>query len=114
VGYHRLQMHDPDDVHGRFNRSLDATSVIEPLDEWLTIEPATEETETAAGLIIPAHARSETPVRAGIVLACGDEVQGIRPGDKVLVLREGAMEVKLGGQMKLLVRRDAVVARYTD
>ena len=88
--------------------------MIEPLDDWLTIEPATEETETPAGLIIPAHAKSETPVRAGIVLACGDEVQGVAPGDKILVLREGTTEVKLGGQTKFLCRRDAVVARYTD
>ena len=83
-----------------------------PLDDWLTVSPASDEHETRTGLIIPSA--GEVPVISGIVLAIGDEVQGVAPGDKVLFPRAAGMEVRLGGEPVLIVRRRDVVARVGE
>jgi hypothetical protein len=53
---------------------------LEPLDDYVVIEPVDEETETRAGLIIPAS--SEAGCRSGIVTATGADATGVEPGDK--------------------------------
>ena len=53
-------------------------------------------------------------MKSGIVLAIGDEVQGVAPGDKVLFPRGAAMELRLGGEPVLIVRRRDVVARVGE
>ena len=45
---------------------------LEPLDEFLVIQPTADETETRAGLILPASAAQAAPCRTGIVTAIGD------------------------------------------
>jgi co-chaperonin GroES (HSP10) len=105
-------MFEDDDTLRRVEQASTPSANIEPLDDWLTIAPSSEEHETRAGLIIPASA--EVPVRAGIVLAVGEEATGVTPGDKVLFPRGAAMEVRLGGEPVLLVRRRDLVARYTE
>jgi co-chaperonin GroES (HSP10) len=50
---------------------------IEPLDEYLVIQPSNDETETRSGLILPASAAATVAVRTGIVTAIGTEVTGI-------------------------------------
>ena len=57
---------------------------LEPLDDYVVIQPSDEETETRAGLIIPASA--EAGCRTGIVTAVGPDVGSLEPGDKVLLL----------------------------
>ena len=42
---------------------------LEPLDEFLVIQPTADETETRAGLILPASAAQASPCRTGIVTA---------------------------------------------
>jgi co-chaperonin GroES (HSP10) len=105
-------MYGDDDTVRRVEQSSTPSANIEPLDDWLTIAPSSEEHETRAGLIIPASA--EVPVRAGVVLAVGDDANGIAPGDKVLFPRAATMEVRLGGEPVLLVRRRDLVARFTE
>jgi co-chaperonin GroES (HSP10) len=105
-------MFGDDDTLRRVEHASTPSAHIEPLDDWLTIAPSSEEHETRAGLIIPASA--EVPVRAGVVLAVGEEAGGITPGDKVLFPRSATMEVRLGGEPVLLVRRRDLVARYTE
>jgi co-chaperonin GroES (HSP10) len=101
-----------DDTLRRMERAQPPDAQIEPLDDWLTISPASDEHETRAGLIIPSS--GEVPVKAGIVLACGDEVQGVAPGDKVLFPRGAALEVRLGGEPVWIVRRRDLVARIGE
>lgn len=102
---------DDDTLH-RLTRATTPTANVEPLDEWLTIAPTSEEHETRSGLIIPSS--GEVPVRSGVVLACGEEVSGVVPGDKVLFPRAASMEVRLGGEPVLIVRRRDLVARYSE
>jgi co-chaperonin GroES (HSP10) len=101
-----------DDTLRRIGAAEHPSVHVEPLDDWLTVSPTSDEHETRAGLIIPSSA--EVPVRSGVVLAVGDEVQGVAPGDKVLFPRQAALEVRLGGEPVLIVRRRDLVARYAE
>ena len=67
---------------------------LEPLDNYIVVQPTDEEAETRAGLILPASA--EAQCRSGIVTAVGSEAEGVAPGDKVLFPREAGYDVRLG------------------
>jgi chaperonin GroES len=87
---------------------------IEPLDEYLVIQPTSDETETRAGLILPASAAAMAAVRTGIVTAVGAEVSGVEPGDKVLYPREDGFDVRLGGMEVKVLKRESLIARIHD
>ena len=84
---------------------------LEPLDEYLVIQPTSDETETRAGLILPASAAAAAACRTGIVTAIGADVTGVEPGDKVLYPREAGFEVRLGGIEVKVVKRRRLIAR---
>ena len=85
---------------------------LEPLDDYVVIEPSDEEAETRHGLIIPASA--ETGCRSGIVTAVGTEPGGIEPGDKVLFPRDAGFDVRLAGSAVKVIRRPELIARIAD
>ena len=85
---------------------------LEPLDDFLVIETTDEESETRAGLIVPASA--ETQCQSGIVIAAGPEAEGVTPGDKVLFLKEVGYDVRLAGTAVKVVRRRDLIARIHD
>jgi chaperonin GroES len=85
---------------------------LEPLDDYVVIEPADEETETRTGLIIPAS--DEAGCRTGIVTAVGAEASGVEPGDKVLFPKEAGFDVRLGGAAVKVMRRSELIARIHD
>jgi chaperonin GroES len=91
-------------------RSIDLT--LEPLDDYVVIQPSDEESETNLGLIIPAS--TETDCRTGVVTAVGAEPGGIEPGDKVLFPRDAGFEVRLGGAAVKVMRRGDLIARVHD
>ena len=76
---------------------------LEPLDDYVVIEPSDEEAETRHGLIIPASA--EAGSRTGIVTAVGADPAGIEPGDKVLFPRDAGFDVRLAGSAVKVIRR---------
>jgi co-chaperonin GroES (HSP10) len=85
---------------------------LEPLDDFVVIETTDEETETRAGLILPASA--ETECRSGIVTAAGPDADGVAPGDKVLFQKEAGYDVRLAGTAVKVVRRHELIARIHD
>jgi chaperonin GroES len=85
---------------------------LDPLDDYVVIEPSDEEAETRHGLIIPASA--ETGCRSGIVTAVGTEPGGIEPGDKVLFPRDAGFDVRLAGSAVKVIRRSDLIARVAD
>jgi chaperonin GroES len=87
---------------------------IEPLDEYLVIQPTSDETETRAGLILPASAAAAAAVRTGIITALGSDVTGVEVGDKVLYPRESGFDVRLGGIEVKVLKRDELIARIHD
>jgi chaperonin GroES len=85
---------------------------LEPLDDHVVVEPVDEETETRAGLIIPAS--SEAGCRSGVVTAVGADAQGVEPGDKVLFPKDAGYDVRLGGVAVKVMRRHELIARVHD
>jgi chaperonin GroES len=85
---------------------------LEPLDDFLVIQPSDEESETNLGLIIPAS--TETDCRTGVVTAVGSESGGLEPGDKVLFPSDAGYEVRLAGSAIRVLRRSEVIARVHD
>jgi co-chaperonin GroES (HSP10) len=85
---------------------------IDPLDDYVVIVPSDEETETRAGLIIPASA--ENSCKSGVVTAVGSEAEGVEPGDKVLFPKGAGYEVRLAGTAALVIRRSELIARFHD
>ncbi|MBA3382381.1 MAG: hypothetical protein H0T97_11070, partial [Actinobacteria bacterium] len=57
------------------SRSIDVT--LEPLDQFVVVQPVSDETETRAGLILPASATETAPCRTGIVTAVGGDATGV-------------------------------------
>jgi chaperonin GroES len=93
-------------------RSVDVT--IEPLDEFVVVQPVSDETETRAGLILPASAAEAAPCRTGIVTAVGSDVNGVDVGDKVLFPRAAGYDVRLGGIEVKVLKREDLIARIHD
>ncbi|HEY7198328.1 MAG TPA: co-chaperone GroES [Gaiellaceae bacterium] len=85
---------------------------LEPLDDYLVVEPVDEDVETRTGLIIPASA--EARCRSGIVTAVGDEAGGVHPGDKVLFPKDSGFDVRLGDTAAKVLRRRELIARIHD
>jgi co-chaperonin GroES (HSP10) len=85
---------------------------LEPLDDFVVIQPSDEESETSLGLILPASA--EADCRTGVVTAVGGESTGIEPGDKVLFPSEAGYDVRLAGNAVKVMRRSELIARVHD
>ncbi len=85
---------------------------LEPLDDFVVIQPTEDESETRTGLIIPASA--ETGCVTGIVTAVGGEAVGVLPGDKVLYAKDAGYEVRLAGSAVRVMRRCELIARVHD
>jgi co-chaperonin GroES (HSP10) len=101
-----------DDTVDRVHRAPRGSAQVEPLDDYLVIEPSDETHETAHGLIIPAA--TENPARSGVVVSVGDDAHGISPGDKVVFARGACLELRIAGEPILLVRRRDLIARYAE
>jgi chaperonin GroES len=85
---------------------------LEPLDDYLVIQPSDEESETALGLIIPAS--TDTDCRTGVVTAVGTDPGGIEPGDKVMFGRDAGFDVRFAGSAVKVMRRGDLIARVHD
>ena len=96
------------------DQSKNIDSSLEPLDDYLVIQPVSDETETRAGLILPASALSTIAVRTGIVTAVGSEPNGIERGDKVLYPHEAGFDVRLGGIEVKVLKRSELIGRIHD
>ena len=87
---------------------------LEPLDEYVVVQPSSDETETRAGLILPASAAAAARCRTGIVTAVGSDVNGVEPGDKVLYPHEAGFDIRLAGIEVKVVKRSDLIARVHD
>ena len=93
------------------DQSKNIDSSLEPLDEYVVIQPVSDETETRAGLILPASALATVAVHTGIVTAVGSEPNGIERGDKVLYPHEAGYDVRLGGIEVKVLKRSELIGR---
>jgi chaperonin GroES len=93
-------------------REHDLAVTLEPLDDFVVVEPLAEESWTRGGLIVPINA--DEPCRHGIVTATGPDVGGIEPGDKVLFPKEAGYSVRLTTGTVRVLKRDELIARIQD
>ena len=84
---------------------------LEPLDDFVVVQPTDLETETRSGLILPAGVQEGESCRSGIVTAAGPDVTGVEPGDKVLFPHAAGYEVRISGTAVRLLRREDLIAR---
>jgi co-chaperonin GroES (HSP10) len=94
------------------SRSVEPT--LEPLDEFVVVQPLADEAETRAGLILPVSATEAAPCRTGIVSEVAADVSGVEPGDKVLYPRDAGFDVRLGGIDVKILKREEIIARIHD
>jgi chaperonin GroES len=94
------------------SRRVDVT--LEPLDEFVVVQPVSDETETRSGLFLPASAAAAAACRTGIVTAVGSDASGVEAGDKVLYPRDAGYDVRLGGIEVKVLKREDVIARIHD
>ncbi len=87
---------------------------LEPLDEFVVVQPVSDETETRSGLFLPASAAAAAACRTGIVTAVGSDASGVEAGDKVLYPREAGYDVRLGGIEVKVLKREDLIARIHD
>ncbi len=97
-------------MHESDTRRIDLS--LEPLDDYVVIQPSDEESETNLGLIIPASA--EADCRTGVITAVGAEAGGVEPGDKVLFPSDAGYDVRLAGAAVKVMRRGDLIARVHD
>jgi chaperonin GroES len=97
-------------MHEPGTRRIDLS--IEPLDDYVVIQPSDEESETNLGLILPASA--EADCRTGVVTAVGNDAGGVEPGEKVLFPSDAGYEVRLAGTAVRVMRRGDLIARVHD
>jgi len=88
------------------------TLSLEPLDDYVVVEPVDEDVETRTGLIIPASAEARS--RSGIVTAAGPDSPGVDPGDKVLFPKDAGFDVRIGGVAVKMLRRRELIAKVHD
>jgi chaperonin GroES len=88
------------------------TLKIQPLADRVLVEPASAETKTASGLIIPDTAK-EKPQK-GTVVAVGkggkDEPMTVKEGDTVLYGKYSGTEIKIDGKDYLIMRESDIFA----
>ena len=85
---------------------------IKPLADRVLIEPASAETKTVGGIIIPDTAK-EKPLQ-GTIVAVGkgtkDEEMVLKEGDTVLYGKYAGTELEFEGKKYLIMRQSDVVA----
>lgn len=82
---------------------------IEPLGEYVLVEPAKSDTKTASGIVIPDT--SEEKPQEGLVVAIGsDKKIKVKPGQKVIYSKYSGNEVKIEDKEYLLVKSEDILA----
>ncbi|MDE6268423.1 MAG: co-chaperone GroES [Muribaculaceae bacterium] len=89
---------------------------VKPLADRVLIKPTPAEEVTVAGIIIPDSAK-EKPLK-GTVLAAGkgtkDEEMVVKEGDTVLYGKYAGTEIKLDGEICLIMRQSDILAIVED
>ncbi|MCB0878696.1 MAG: hypothetical protein KDC46_06910 [Thermoleophilia bacterium] len=91
-------------VSGDIHTALGET--IEPLDDWVHLQPSIGE-DRKGQIYLPANVEGAQLLRC-LVLALGDAVSDLAPGDAVLMLASKGIDLRDGSK---LARREHVVAR---
>jgi chaperonin GroES len=85
---------------------------VQPLDDRVLVRPVEVEERTQSGIILPDTAK-EKP-QQGIVVAVGtdEELQKlIAVGDEILFTKYGGSEIKLNGEVHVILQRSDILGK---
>ena len=91
---------------------------IKPLQEYVVIEPISQEEKTKAGVFLPQTADKERPeqgkviaVGPGKTLSSGNRVEmEVKQGDTVLFTKYGPNEIKVDDKEYLIAKQEDILA----
>lgn len=82
---------------------------IQPLGEYVLVEPAKADAKTASGIVLP-DTSDEKP-QEGLVIAVGEDKKiRVKPGQKVIYSKYSGNEIKVGETEYLLVKNEDILA----
>lgn len=82
---------------------------IQPLGEYVLVEPAKADTKTASGIVLPDT--SEEKPQEGTVIAVGDDKKiKVKAGQKIIYSKYSGNEIKVGDIEYLLVKAEDILA----
>lgn len=81
--------------------------MFQPIYDRVLIRPDAIETVTATGLHIPVSAQ-DTLAPKGTVVAIGEEVKYVEPGDRVAISPYEVVELTVEGENLLLVKEEQI------
>ena len=95
---------------------------INPLSNYVLIQPVKQEEKTESGIFLPQTANREIPEQ-GKVIAVGPGKRGkdnkliplsVKEGDMVLFTKYGPNEIKINGKEYLMAKEDDILGIITD
>jgi chaperonin GroES len=81
--------------------------MVQPLHDWVMIEPIANESKTASGIIIP-NAAIPKPVK-GTVISVGTPECSVQPGDIVFYPKHSVNSIKDGDNEYLIVKESELL-----
>ncbi|MFA6458603.1 MAG: co-chaperone GroES [Patescibacteria group bacterium] len=93
-------------------------SKIQPVNDYILIEPEKAKEKTASGIFIPDTADKEKPQQAKVIAVgpgkIGDDNEriapSVKPGDTILYSKYGPTEVKIGADEYFFIQDSDVIA----
>lgn len=82
---------------------------IEPLGEYVLIEPAKADTKTASGIVLP-DTSGEKPQEGKVMAIGSDKKIKVKSGQKVIYSKYSGNEIKVGDVEYLLVKSEDILA----
>ena len=82
---------------------------IEPLSEYVLIEPKRADSRTASGIVLP-DTSEEKPQEGTVVAVGSDKKIKVKPGQNVIYSKYSGNEIKVGDMEYLLVKNEDILA----
>ncbi len=86
---------------------------VQPLGDFILVQPVEAEEKTASGLYVPDVAR-EAPAEGDVLAVAAGVDNGIVVGDRVVFKRFAGEELSVNGDVLRLVSVADVLARYVE
>lgn len=83
---------------------------IKPLGIQILVEPDPTQEKTDSGIIIPEQAKEKEKPNRGTVMAVGEKIENIKPGDRILFGKFAGTEVVTEEKKMLIMKYQDVFA----
>lgn len=83
--------------------------MIKPIGKFVLIKEKAAEKKTAGGLIIPETAVDRP--QTGNIIAIGDEINKVAPGEEIVYAKYSGTEIKFDGQAYIIISERDILAK---